>query len=257
MRLGLISTLSLILVLCNLNFYTKEHSTVQRFSLSNGFKNFCYAVLGLTISSGMAQEEKNALIDNSIQEQSSDLPTENKPVPQSLPTVPNSEDLTSIKQDFTKAVAVIQGTKEGLKIKGEVKFIESPAALIVIAKLENVPNPGDHGFHIHENGSCENEGADAGGHYNPTNSPHGNLLMDGMEKAHAGDMGNIVIDENGTGTLTIFLPGVTIKGSQHNVEGKAVILHEKKDDFDQPTGNAGRRIGCGIIQVFDEFEEQK
>ena len=35
----------------------------------------------------------------------------------------------------------------------------------------------------------------------------------------------------------------------HAVAGRAFILHEKQDDFGQPTGNAGGRIGCGKIDT--------
>jgi Cu-Zn family superoxide dismutase len=67
--------------------------------------------------------------------------------------------------------------------------------------------------------------------------------------AHAGDMGNIEIGENGSGTLIVFMPGLSLSQGEANVTGKAVILHEQEDDFGQPTGNAGGRIGCGVITL--------
>ena len=76
---------------------------------------------------------------------------------------------------------------------------------------------------------------------------HGLLPKDGHDNAHTGDMGNIEIDESGNGTLVIFLPGLSLTEAQKNIAGKAVILHSKEDDFGQPTGNAGSRIGCGQI----------
>ena len=68
----------------------------------------------------------------------------------------------------------------------------------------------------------------------------------GLEAAHAGDMGNIEIDEDGDGLLKVELAGLSLEGD-NAVMGKAIILHEKEDDFGQPTGNAGGRIGCGVI----------
>ena len=61
-----------------------------------------------------------------------------------------------------------------------------------------------------------------------------------------GDMGNIDIDQQGNGSLTLTLAHETLAG-ENGLIGRSVILHEKPDDFGQPTGNAGSRIGCGII----------
>jgi len=146
-----------------------------------------------------------------------------------------------------QAKAIIKGTEEGSAISGEVVFSETHDGVIVDAEVFNVPNPGLHGFHVHEKGSCDDGGQAAGGHYNPDGVPHGHLAKDGLTQAHAGDMGNIEIDDTGHGLYTGLLPGITLTGEKYNISGLAVILHEKVDDFGQPTGNAGGRIGCGII----------
>ena len=143
--------------------------------------------------------------------------------------------------------AVIKGTAPDSKILGEVTLTEINGGLMVEVKVSNVP-PGKHGFHIHENGSCEDMGKAAGGHFNPDGVMHGDMPKDGPMKAHAGDMGNIEVGADGTGTLKLLLAEDTLKAGKYGVTGKAIILHEKEDDFGQPTGNAGGRIGCGIIQ---------
>src|SRR3989338_8355798 len=74
-----------------------------------------------------------------------------------------------------KAAADIKGTAEGSNLSGRVEFDETPAGLTINGKFTNVP-AGKHGFHIHENGSCGDAGKAAGGHFNPDNHPHGNLL---------------------------------------------------------------------------------
>ena len=89
----------------------------------------------------------------------------------------------------------------------------------------------------------------SGGHFNPDGTEHGFSPRDGYGKSHAGDMGNIEINEEGNGSLIIFLPGLSLVEGLKNVTGKAVILHAKEDNFGQPTGNAGGRIGCGIIEL--------
>ena len=145
-------------------------------------------------------------------------------------------------------VAVIKGTTEGSTVGGTVTFQETKEGLQVTAKLTGLP-PGTHAFHIHQFGSCADVGKAAGSHYNPMNSPHGFLPKDGMKKAHGGDMGNITAAPDGTAALEIVLRHIALSNGKFNVGGRAVIVHEKADDFSQPAGNAGGRIGCGIISV--------
>lgn len=147
--------------------------------------------------------------------------------------------------------ASIKGTAQDSTLVGSVSFMETKDGLQVEATVANVPE-GKHGFHIHEKGDCSDEGKAAGGHFNPEKSPHGYMPQDGHQQAHAGDMGNIDVASDGTGHLSVFLPGVYLMGKEPSVGGLAVILHEKADDFGQPTGNAGGRIGCGIIMIEDE-----
>jgi len=145
------------------------------------------------------------------------------------------------------ATAILKGTAPDSKIAGEVTLTEKKGGLTVVAKVSNVP-PGAHGFHIHAIGSCADMGKAAGGHFNPDKSPHGLYPIDGPMKAMAGDMGNIVVGADGTGNFSVFMPGLTLNGGKYAVNGLSIILHVKKDDFSQPSGNAGGRIACGIIE---------
>ena len=148
---------------------------------------------------------------------------------------------------FAKSATVnLTPTKEGATVSGTVRLEEVPEGLKVNADVKGIL-PGKYGFHIHENGSCADEGKGAGGHFNPDQASHGLLVKDGFSHAHAGDMGNIEINRDGTGKLEMILPGLSLSEGKYNVSGKAIILHEKEDDFGQPTGNAGDRIGCGVI----------
>lgn len=144
--------------------------------------------------------------------------------------------------------AVIKGTADRSQIAGEVSFVEEKGGLTVKAVVSNLP-PGKHGFHLHENPGCAEGGKAAGGHFNPDKAMHGYLPKDGMEHAHAGDMGNIDVDDKGNGTSVVFMPGLTLTDGQYAVSGRSVIVHEKTDDFGQPTGNAGGRIACGIVET--------
>lgn len=149
-----------------------------------------------------------------------------------------------------KGTASIKATDES-SLSGLAVFEEKPEGLQVEVTVENVP-PGKHGFHIHEVGDCADAGKAAGGHFNPHDTSHGFTPKDGIEHAHAGDMGNIEVGSDGKGRLNVFLAGVYLTAKEPNVAGRSVILHEKEDDFSQPTGNAGGRIGCGIITLEDE-----
>jgi len=147
-----------------------------------------------------------------------------------------------------KGVAVINGTSEGSSIYGKVVFEDTPEGLKIAAKVNGV-STGRHGFHIHQFGACGDMGKAAGDHYNPKGVGHGLLVRDGFEHAHAGDLGNIRAGEDGVGKLKTFIPGLTLSGGPHSVAGRSVILHERKDDFGQPAGNAGARVGCGRIVI--------
>lgn len=132
------------------------------------------------------------------------------------------------------------------KAKGLIHFTKSGDKIKVEAMLEGL-KPGPHGFHIHEKGDCSApDFSSAGGHFNPTQKPHGGI--DSTEK-HGGDMGNIIADAKGKAKLSLELSGLTMGGTD-GILGKAVIVHENADDFKtQPTGNAGGRIACGVIQA--------
>jgi Cu-Zn family superoxide dismutase len=70
-----------------------------------------------------------------------------------------------------------------------------------------------------------------------------------VAKTHAGDFGNLTVDASGKGALHTVVPGLTLSRAPVAVAGHAMVLHEKADDFSQPVGNAGGRIGCGVITM--------
>lgn len=145
-----------------------------------------------------------------------------------------------------KTIEVALQAKSGSKLSGKVVLTETPEGVKVVLSVENV-KPGDHGAHIHEKGDCSApDGASAGGHYNPTSHPH---ALPANSPRHLGDLGNITVGKDGKGTLEIVAAGANLKdGDASSFVGRSVIVHEKKDDGGQPTGNAGGRIGCAEIK---------
>lgn len=116
----------------------------------------------------------------------------------------------------------------------------------VTVNLTGVP-PGTHGFHIHDKGDCGDNGNAAGGHFNPASTNHGAPSAD---PHHAGDFGNVTADEAGNVKTQFTTRSVTVEAGPSSAVGHAVILHANPDDLvTQPTGNAGGRIACGIVQA--------
>ncbi|HEX2059197.1 MAG TPA: superoxide dismutase family protein [Thermoanaerobaculia bacterium] len=116
----------------------------------------------------------------------------------------------------------------------------------VRVNLTGVP-AGVHGFHIHEKGDCGDNGNAAGGHYNPTNVAHG---APNADPHHAGDWGNVTADAQGNVNARFVTRSVTVTEGPTTAVGHAIILHANPDDLTtQPTGNAGARIACGVVQM--------
>ena len=145
----------------------------------------------------------------------------------------------------THAIAVIYPTK-GNAVHGTVKFEQTGKGVRVVAQLSGL-TPGKHGFHIHEFGDINSDdGMSAGGHYNPMGMQHS---MPMSQNRHEGDMGNVEADKNGNASLDYVDPMIKLSG-EYSIIGRGVIVHEKEDDFKtQPTGNAGARIGYGVIGI--------
>lgn len=146
------------------------------------------------------------------------------------------------------ATALIEATQGQSQLKGTASFEETAEGLKIKTDLENAP-VGDHAFHIHARGSCEDKGQAAGPHFNPDNTPHGFVPDDGLEKAHPGDLGNIGVGDDGQGHLELTVPGLALSEGKYAVEGKAVVVHANPDSFEQPDGKGGERIGCGVIHA--------
>lgn len=137
--------------------------------------------------------------------------------------------------------------KSGSRVSGTVTFTQQAEGVLVFAIVSGL-TPGSHGFHIHETGDCSApDGSSAGGHFNPGSMPHGG--PDAGEH-HAGDLGNIVADEAGNANYEKVIPGITLEEGSNSVIGRAVVVHESADDMTtQPTGNAGGRLACGVIEA--------
>jgi superoxide dismutase, Cu-Zn family len=135
---------------------------------------------------------------------------------------------------------------QGSKVKGSVDFAPTEGGILVTARIEGL-TPGTHGFHVHEKGDCSApDGSSAGGHFNPATKPH--AAREASDR-HAGDLGNVEANAQGVAEMKFVDAHLKLDGPE-SILGKGVIVHEKADDFKtQPTGNAGGRQACGVVEA--------
>ena len=150
-----------------------------------------------------------------------------------------------------KSVCQIRGTKDG-KIKGHIIFEPHKKVMKIHIDLHDLP-PGKRGFHIHEKGNLMEGCSSLCSHFNPDKKTHGHL---NHKEAHAGDLGNIVINKEGKLKKTIISNFLKNSG-KYNIIGRSVVIHDKADDLGKggdeeslKTGNAGARIACGVIGIY-------
>ena len=130
--------------------------------------------------------------------------------------------------------------------RGEVTFTAESGGVHVVGSFSGLVY-GEHGFHVHEKGDCSApDGTSAGGHFNPATQPH---AAREATARHVGDLGNLKADPYGLARVDFVDKTLSLSGP-NSIIGKAVIIHEKADDFaTQPTGNAGARQACGVIEA--------
>lgn len=163
--------------------------------------------------------------------------------------------LAADKEHAMKAVAQITPAKNTTtqpangQPSGTVTFTEKDGKVMVVADIKGLKPNTKHGFHIHEKGDISAPDlTSAGGHYNPGKHQHGAPATG--PAVHAGDLGNIESDDKGNAHYEVTVENISIDGDEAPIVGHAVIIHAKADDLkSQPTGDAGGRIGGGVIEV--------
>eukprot|EP00250_Pteridium_aquilinum_P022657 c25514_g1_i1 orf=393-857(-) len=146
-----------------------------------------------------------------------------------------------------KAVAVLSGSAG---VAGTVYFTqEGEGSTCVSGKLSGLA-PGLHGFHVHAQGDTTNGCMSTGGHFNPKGKEHG---APEDEVRHAGDLGNVIVGEDGCVDISITDSQIPLVG-ENSIIGRAVVVHADQDDLgkgghelSKTTGNAGGRLACGVI----------
>jgi Cu-Zn family superoxide dismutase len=133
---------------------------------------------------------------------------------------------------------------------GTVTVTETKYGLVFTPELSGLP-AGLHGFHVHENPSCQPAEKDgrktpalaAGGHYDPEKSgKHGYPWGDG----HLGDLPALYVNADGIANQPVLAPRLKLG----DLAGRSLMVHAGGDnhaDHPAPLGGGGARIVCGVF----------
>jgi Cu-Zn family superoxide dismutase len=143
------------------------------------------------------------------------------------------------------ASAQLQPTT-GNTTSGSASFTQVGDKVHLVANVTGLTPGQEHGFHIHEAGDCASgDGMSAKGHFNPYGKPHGSPAS---AERHAGDMPALRADASGNARIDTTLDVMSVEPGPASVVGRGLIVHASPDDYKtQPTGNAGARLACGVI----------
>ncbi|WP_382326872.1 superoxide dismutase family protein [Hydrogenophaga sp. UC242_50] len=142
---------------------------------------------------------------------------------------------------------------------GRAELVQTPAGVEIAITVQGL-TPGLHGFHIHAHGACA-PGPDpatgqtvafgaAGCHFDPGQSHNHGQPGQPAHQAHAGELPNITVGADGTGSLRYLNPNVTLSRGPDSAFGRALVVHQNPDDHaTDPAGNSGARVLCGVIQA--------
>ncbi|HUF89630.1 MAG TPA: superoxide dismutase family protein [Gemmatimonadota bacterium] len=132
---------------------------------------------------------------------------------------------------------------------GTVVVVGLDGGVTLSGSLAGLP-PGEHGFHVHQTGSCEPPSfSSAGGHLAPAGNAHG---FDAEGGPHAGDLRNLTAGPDSSAVVDQTNERLTLRGGDApllDADGSALIVHAGADDYvSQPSGDSGVPIACGVIE---------
>lgn len=144
-------------------------------------------------------------------------------------------------------------TTEGIgESIGMVTVSETEYGLLFTPALKSLP-AGVHGFHVHENGSCEPAMKDgksvaalaAGGHFDPQKT---GTHLGPYAQGHLGDLPALYVTADGESTTPVLAPRIK---SLNEIKGHSLMVHAGGDnhsDHPEALGGGGARMACGVIK---------
>ena len=156
---------------------------------------------------------------------------------------PVGGDATPVAGEATTAAAVLYGV-DGTVVGTVLLREQADGSVDVVVDAVGL-EPGAHGIHAHETGQCDPTGekafTSAGGHFNPTEAEHGE---------HAGDLGNIAVDDEGVGRFEETTEALTLTAGETGLfdeDGAAIVIHADEDQNDPEGTSFGARVACGVL----------
>lgn len=165
-----------------------------------------------------------------------------------LPASDTTEIITpeSPTPDETESITVEMTDRQGGSA-GVVHVMPAGTGVQMHVQLTGL-TPGEHGFHVHEQGECTPPAFEsAGGHFAQAGQQHG---LQNPQGPHTGDMPNLVANAEGAVDTTLALDRLSLqRGAANAVWGRALVVHADADDYrTDPSGAAGDRVACGVIR---------
>lgn len=133
---------------------------------------------------------------------------------------------------------------------GNIVFEDGDLGMLIKPDLKKL-KPGLHGFHIHNNPSCEpgekagkqEPGLGAGDHLDPAELKE---HLGPYAVGHLGDLPALFVSEQGEATTTTLAPRLKVA----DLKDRAVIIHAGSDNYADtpaPLGGGGARQLCGVV----------
>jgi len=144
--------------------------------------------------------------------------------------------------DITVNMHLVAPQGQGKSI-GTIIATDTPYGLLLTPHLSSLTS-GLHGFHVHVNPSCNDNGMAAGGHLDTDKT--GKHLGPYNNNGHLGDMPPLYADKDGNVTLPVLAPRL----KEADLKGHSLMIHAGGDNYSDnpPMGGGGTRVACGVVK---------
>lgn len=153
-----------------------------------------------------------------------------------------SMTLSTVFADVTVTMHLTTPKGDGKSI-GTITASDTKDGLLLTPNLTDL-SPGAHGFHVHQNPSCDDSGMAAGGHLDPNKT--GKHQGPFSQAGHLGDLPALNVDPNGKVTTPVLAPRLKVQ----DILNHSLMIHAGGDNYsDTPAmGGGGARIACGVVK---------